>query len=140
MVRNTRCNLVNELKSDEFKLRFRTHDARTRKYTARPVSASFFNPLLILMLIHDAHCWYSSWSIAEMASIIAVSTGSFIKHCTELVQNLIFFFSFFFFCIHSYRFFLLIEILPFSQMLDVCLSSLLSCCLWTLTIFHWHRR
>ena len=96
MVPNTRCNLVNELKSDEFKLRFRTHDARTRKYTARPVSASFFNPLPILMLIHDAHCWYSSWSIAEMASIIAVSTGSFIEHCTELVQipYLLFFFFF----------------------------------------------
>ena len=97
MVPNTRCNLVNELKSDEFKLRFRTHDARTRKYTARPVSASFFNPLPILMLIHDAHCWYSSWSIAEMASIIAVSTGSFIEHCTELVKipYLLLFFFFF---------------------------------------------
>ena len=41
--------------------------------------------------------------------------------------------------LHSYRFIVLIEILPFSLMFDVCLSSLLSPCHRTLTISHWQR-
>ena len=84
-----------------------------------------------------------------MASIIAMFHRSFcfdsllpwVTHqalywtCTN---SLFLFFS----CIHSYHFIVLIEILPFSQMFDICLpvSSLLSPCLRTLTIFHWHRR
>ena len=44
-----------------------------------------------------------------------------------------------FFPASSYRFIVLIKILPFSLMFDVCLSSLLSPCHRTLTISHWQR-
>ena len=106
----------------------------------------FSIPNPILMLIHD---------VGDFGMlIVGIPAGPSLKwhlllrfrqgHLSSIVLNLykylIFFFSFFFFCIHSYRFFFLIVILPFSQIFDVCLSSLLSCCLWTLTTFHWHRR
>ena len=157
MVGNTRFRryLVNELelKSDEFKLRIRTRSSRcsTRKYTAHPTCLYFVHihfsiPNPILMLIHDVGDF--------RMLIVGIQAGPSLKwhlllrfrqgHSSSIVlilyKYLIFFFFLFFFCIHSYRFFFLIEILPFSQMFDVCLSSLLSCCLWTLTTFHWHKR
>ena len=99
--------------------------------------------LLHFSIPYQFWCWFTML-------IVGIQAGPSLKwhlllrfrqgHSSSIVLNLYKYLIFFFFCIHSYRFFFLIEIRPFSQMFDVCLSSLFSCCLWTLTTFHWHRR
>ena len=58
---------------------------------------------------------------------------SLVNHSAELVKI-----TYFFPCLHSYRFIVFIEILPFSLMFD-CLSSLVSPCLRSVTISHRQR-